>query len=127
MVEALAEFDQAVQERGSEIRSLPAYLIGVIKRYKTIQQANKGGGGQLSLRVLDRLDRLVSTGYCTQAEIDEKLKNKLMMLSEDDALGAIDEMNAIQRSEIRQFAGYFMGIMNRYGELIVCFNSLSWN
>ena len=79
------------------------------------------------MRVLDRLDRLVSTGYCTQAEIDEKLKNKLMMLSEDDALGAIDEMNAIQRSEIRQFAGYFMGIMNRYGELIVCFNSLSWN
>lgn len=65
-----------------------------------------------------RLERLVNSGYCTQAEIDGQLKSKLTMLSEEDALSAIDEMNLIERSEIRQFASYFMGIMNRYGKLI---------
>ncbi|KAL3796797.1 hypothetical protein HJC23_010944 [Cyclotella cryptica] len=114
MIQALAEFDMAVKEKGSEIRSLSAYFVGVIKRYKMIQQGGKPG--QLSDRVLARLERLVNSGYCTQSEIDGQLKSKLTMLSEEDALSAIDEMNLIERSEIRQFASYFMGIMNRYAK-----------
>ncbi|KAL7520987.1 hypothetical protein ACHAWX_005677, partial [Stephanocyclus meneghinianus] len=115
MIQALAEFDAAVMQKGSEIRSLSAYFVGVIKRYKMIQQGGRGPG-ELSDRVLARLERLVNSGYCTQAEIDGQLKSKLTMLSEEDALSAIDEMNLIERSEIRQFASYFMGIMNRYAK-----------
>ena len=117
MVEALAEFDSAVKEKGNEIRSLPAYLVGVIKRYRTIQQASSSGGrGFLSERVLARLDQLVSAGYCSQAEIDDKIKNKLAMMTENEGLSAIGELSNIKREDIRSFSSYFMGIMNRYGE-----------
>lgn len=118
MVEALAEFDSAVKEKGHEIRSLPAYLVGVIKRYRTIQQASRGSGGSghLSDRVLARLDQLVSAGYCSQAEIDDKIKNKLAMMTENEGLSAIGELSNIKREDIRSFSSYFMGIMNRYGE-----------
>ena len=114
MVEALAEFDAAVKERGSEIRSLPAYLVGVIKRYKTIQQASQGGAGMLSDRVMARLDRLVSSGYCSQTEIDDGIKNKLAMMTENEGLSAIEELCQIKREDIRSFSSYFMGILNRY-------------
>jgi hypothetical protein len=116
MKEALLEFDSAVKERGSEIRSLPAYLVGVIKRYRTIQQASRGGAGPLSDLVLARLDRLISSGFCSQLEIDDKIKTKLAMMTESEQLSAIDELCQVKREDIRSFSSYFMGILNRYGE-----------
>lgn len=120
MSEALLEFDSAVKERGSEIRSLPAYLVGVIKRYRTIQQASRGGAGQLSDAVLARLDRLISSGFCSQLEIDDKIKTKLAMMTENEQLSAIDELCQVKREDIRSFNSYFMGILNRYGEFGWC-------
>ena len=43
-----------------------------------------------------------------------KIKERMRMLPERDALDAIDEMNGCSRGEIRNFGSYFMGIMNRY-------------
>jgi len=71
-------------------------------------------GDKLTDRVLARLDLLVQSGYCTAQELDMKVKTKLKMLPELDALNAIDEINAVPRAEIRNFGSYFMGILNRY-------------
>lgn len=38
----------------------------------------------LSDRVLARLDRLISSGYCHQTEIDDGIKNKLAMMTENE-------------------------------------------
>ena len=47
-------------------------------------------------------------------ELDQKVISKLKMLSEHDALLAIDEIAGVERSTIRNFPSYFMGILNRY-------------
>lgn len=85
MTEALSEFDAAVKEKGSEIRSLPAYLVGVMKRYRNIKQASHGAN-HLSDRVLARLNTFVTSGYCSQTEIDDKIKAKLAMMTENEGL-----------------------------------------
>jgi hypothetical protein len=51
-------------------------------------------------------------------EIDDKIKNKLAMMTEGEGLSAIEELSNIKREEIRSFSSYFMGIMNRYGEAV---------
>ena len=56
----------------------------------------------------------MDTGFCTTEELDTKVKSKMRMLPEKDALDAIDEINAVPRDQIRNFGSYFMGIMNRY-------------
>ncbi len=53
-----------------------------------------------------RLDALVSSGFCTASDIDAKIKDRMRMLPERDALDAIDEMNGCSRAEIRNFASY---------------------
>lgn len=45
MKEVLAEYDEAVREKGSEIRNRNAYLFGVVKRYKTLHDRSYAGGG----------------------------------------------------------------------------------
>ena len=46
--------------------------------------------------------------------MNDKLKSKIRMLSEKDAMFAIEELASVQRSSIRNFGSYFMGILNRY-------------
>lgn len=84
-----------------------------MKRYKQMRNHPSGDGGQLSPAVAARLDQLVNSGYCTADEVDVKLRSKLILLSQEDALNAIDEMNGCTRGEIRNFGSYFMGILNR--------------
>lgn len=120
MNELLNEYDEAIRTKGSEIRSHEAYFFGVLKRYRNLHQRSLADktvipqGDKLTDRVLARLDLLVQSGYCTAEELDMKVKSKLKMLSESDALNAIDEINAVPRAEIRNFGSYFMGILNRY-------------
>jgi len=120
MNELLSEYDEAIRTKGSEIRSHEAYFFGVLKRYRTLHQRSMVDktaipqGDKLTDRVLARLDLLVQSGYCTAQELDMKVKTKLKMLPELDALNAIDEINAVPRAEIRNFGSYFMGILNRY-------------
>ena len=46
--------------------------------------------------------------------MNEKVKSKIRMLSEKDALFAIEELASVERRQIRNFGSYFMGILNRY-------------
>jgi hypothetical protein len=123
ITDALQEYDDAVQVKGGAIRNHGAYLFGVIKRYVSVQdRASKGGEGSgilpmghdLTPSVHQRLQKLVLDGFCTQEEMNEKVKSKIRMLSEKDALFAIDELSSVPRSQIRNFGSYFMGILNRY-------------
>lgn len=112
---------------------ITAYFFGVLKRYRNLHQRSLADktvipqGDKLTDRVLARLDLLVQSGYCTAEELDMKVKSKLKMLSESDALNAIDEINAVPRAEIRNFGSYFMGILNRYmrGKFCHCAKDLS--
>lgn len=120
--DALAEYDDAVQIKGDAIRNHGAYLYGVIKRYVSVQErASKGEGqgilpmgAELTPAVNTRLQKLVHDNFCTEEEMNEKVKSKIRMLSETDALFAIDELSSVPRSQIRNFGSYFMGILNRY-------------
>jgi len=116
MRDVLEEYDDAVREKGHEIRNRNAYLFGVVKRYRTLIDGGPDAsqGRSLSAPVIARLNALVASGFCTAEEIDAKLKARMRMLPEKDALDAIDEMNGCSRAEIRNFGSYFMGIMNRY-------------
>jgi hypothetical protein len=121
--DALQEYDDAVVVKGESIRNHGAYLFGVIKRYVSVQErANKGGEGtgilpmgqDLTPQVHERLHQLVDSGFCTQEEMNEKVKLKIRMLSEKDAMFAVEELASVPRSQIRNFGSYFMGILNRY-------------
>eukprot|EP00977_Amphora_coffeiformis_P007032 scaffold1522_cov166-Amphora_coffeaeformis.AAC.10 len=121
--DALQEYDDALQIKGGSIRNQGAYLYGVIKRYTSVhERATTGGEGThilpmgegLTPIVNAKLETLVSTGFCTRAEMNEKVKSKIRMLSEKDALFAIDELASTDRASIRNFGSFFMGILNRY-------------
>lgn len=120
--DSLAEYDDAVQIKGDAIRNHGAYLFGVIKRYVSVQERASTGDGQgvlpmgpeLTPAVNGRLQKLVSDQFCSEEEMNEKVKSKIRMLSERDALFAIDELASVERHQIRNFGSYFMGILNRY-------------
>jgi Heterogeneous nuclear ribonucleoprotein Q acidic domain len=113
MNEALTEYDDAVQIKGESIRNHAAYLFGVIKRYVDVQETRGVALIQPSLApaVQRALDGLVRRGYCTKEEMDEKVRGKIRMLSERDALIALDELSSVERSQIRNFGSYLMGII----------------
>jgi len=112
--DALQEYDDAVKQQ-KNIRSHGAYLFGVLKRYLSVHQSAGGSMGQkLTPIVQERLNKLVRDGFCTQDEMNEKVKSKIRMLSEKDALFAIEEFAGVDRASIRNFGSYFMGILNRY-------------
>jgi hypothetical protein len=117
--DALTEYDDAVQIKGGAIRNHGAYLYGVIKRYVSVQQRTNAGeeagmGASLTPAVSGRLQKLIDDSFCTEEEMNEKVKMKIRMLSESDALLAIDELASVERRQIRNFGSYFMGILNRY-------------
>ena len=114
--DALQEYDDAVKQQ-KNIRSHGAYLFGVLKRYLSVHEraGDEGSMGHaLTPQVQVRLDHLVRDGFCTQEEMNEKVKGKIRMLSEKDALFAIDEFSGVDRGSIRNVGSYFMGILNRY-------------
>lgn len=117
--DALQEYDDALQIKGNSIRNQGAYLYGVIKRYTSVhERATTGGEGThilpmgegLTPAVNVKLETLVSSGFCTRAEMNEKVKSKIRMLSEKDALFAIDELASTDRASIRNFGSFFMGM-----------------
>ncbi|GAX18889.1 hypothetical protein FisN_8Hh105 [Fistulifera solaris] len=120
--DALTEYDDAVDVKGSGIRNHGAYLYGVVKRYQSVlAKAQQSGhleilpmGHAITPAVHHRLELLVSTGFCTRDEMDEKVRSKIRMLSEKDALLALEELSSVERTSIRNFGSYFMGILNRY-------------
>ena len=124
--DALQEYDDAVQIKGSSIRNHGAYLYGVVKRYVNVQErASKLSGSGASIQGLpmgreitppvhQRLQKLVHDGFCNNDEMNDKVKSKIKMLSEKDALHAIEELSSVSRGSIRNFSSYFMGILNRY-------------
>ena len=62
------------------------------------------------------MKELVAGGYCTEDDmkLDDRVMAKLKLLSESEALLAFDELESVDRSRIRNFGSYFMGIVNRY-------------
>lgn len=122
MNDALTEYDDAVGIKGHAIRNRGAYLFGVIKRYVSVHERSQSGEGEgilpmgegLTPAVNERLEQLVATGFCSREEMNDKVKSKIRMLSEKDALFALDELASVERSSIRNFGSYFMGILNRY-------------
>lgn len=84
--DALLEYDDAMKQQ-KHIRSHGAYLYGVLKRYLSVHERAGGSMGQsLTPQVEQRLNKLVQDGFCTQDEMNEKVKSKIRMLSEKDAL-----------------------------------------
>jgi hypothetical protein len=120
--DALTEYDDAVDIKGGAIRNHGAYLHGVVKRYIDVHKRSLSGeglgilpmGDVLTPVILIRLEQIVASGFCSQEEMNDKVKSKIRMLAENDALAALDELSSVQRTGIRNFGSYFMGILNRY-------------
>jgi len=117
---ALNEFDEAMRNKGGKVRNAQAYLVGVIKRYLHVNRKERSSVGAPSMGqevtpvVKVTLQKLIDSNFCTQVDLSNNVMAKLKMLSEHDALLAINEISSVQRSTIRNFASYFMGILNRY-------------
>jgi len=119
MQAALNEFDEAMKNKGDKVRNTTAYLVGVIKRYVNVNtKERKSGapvmGDEVTPIIKVTLQKMVDMGFCTQAELSDAVTAKLKMLSEHDAVLAIDELSSVPRETIRNFPSYFMGILNRY-------------
>jgi Heterogeneous nuclear ribonucleoprotein Q acidic domain len=122
--DALSEYDDAVEIKGANsIRNHGAYLYGVVKRYVSVHERSLKGEGSgilpmgedgLTDLVQERLEQLVTAGFCSTQEMNDKVKSKIRMLSEKDAIFALDELSSVERASIRNFGSYFMGILNRY-------------
>ena len=123
--DALTEYDDAVEIKGANsIRNHGAYLYGVVKRYvsvlerslngETVSGQNPMGEDGLTAAIQIRLDQLVTSGFCSHQEMNDKVKSKIRMLSEKDAMCALDDLSGVERSQIRNFGSYLMGILNRY-------------
>ena len=116
---ALNEFDEAMKTKGDKVRNTTAYLVGVIKRYVNVNSKERKTGApimgdELTPIVKVTLQKMIDSGFCTQAELNDKVNAKLKMLSEHDAVLALDELSNVPRETIRNFPSYFMGILNRY-------------
>lgn len=119
MQDSLNEFDEAVRIKGTKVRNVTAYLIGVFKRYVNVNSKERKSGAPvmkdgLTPVIRVTLQKMIDSGFCTKTDLTEKVEQKLKMLSEHDALLAIDELSSVQRETIRNFPSYFMGILNRY-------------
>lgn len=119
MQDSLNEFDEAIRNKGGKVRNVTAYLIGVFKRYVNVNSKERKSGAPVMKEGLTpvirvTLQKMIDSGFCTKADLTEKVEQKLKMLSEHDALLAIDELSSVQRETIRNFPSYFMGILNRY-------------
>lgn len=57
-----------------------------------------------------KLETLVTSGFTSREEMNDKVKSKIRMLSEKDALFAIDELASTDRASIRNFGSFFMGM-----------------
>jgi len=121
--DALQEYDDAVRNKGESIRNRGGYLYGVIKRYVSVhERATVTGtnrllpmGQALTPAILQRLETLVQSGYCTsRAEMREQVQDKIRMLAEPDAFLALEELVATDRAHVRHLGSFFMGILNRY-------------
>jgi len=65
--------------------------------------------------VKDRLRAVVARGFGTEEDLrEERVRSKLLALSEKDAINAIEELLGVDPTIIRNFASYFLGIINRY-------------
>ena len=120
MQDSLKEFDEAMRSKAGKVRNITAYLIGVFKRYVNVNSKHRKSGAPVMLEGLTpivrvTLQKMVDSGFCTKADVsDPKVEQKLKMLSEHDAVLAIDELSSVPRVTIRNFASYFSGILNRY-------------
>lgn len=120
--EALKEYDDAARMKDLNIRNHYAYFNGLLRRFLSVHEKVKAGlctgpmGINLSDRVRQRMKELVAGGYCTEDDmkLDDRVMAKLKLLSESEALLAFDELESVDRSRIRNFGSYFMGIVNRY-------------
>lgn len=117
---ALNEFDEAMRNKGNKVRNSQAYLVGVIKRYLHVNRKERSAAGapimgnDVTPVVKVTLQKIVDSNFCSQADISNNVLSKLKMLSEHDALLAINEIASVPRATIRNFSSYFMGILNRY-------------
>ena len=62
------------------------------------------------------MKELVDNDFCSDDELlhNERILAKIKMLPEYEAMSAIEELSGANRSQIRNFGSYFMGILNRY-------------
>lgn len=119
MQAALNEFDEAIRNKGEKVRNVQAYLIGVVKRYVSVNSKERQGGQKamgenVSPVVMNTLQNMLSSGFCNRDDLNEKVMAKIQMLSEQEAIMALNELSSVPRETIRNFPSYMMGILNRY-------------
>ena len=79
--DALMEYDDAMTQKGHKIRNSGAYLYGVIKRYSAVAERGDGlsMGPELTPIIHMKLDQMLLDGFCTQEEMNDKVKSKIRM------------------------------------------------
>ncbi|CAM9623706.1 unnamed protein product [Scytosiphon promiscuus] len=129
---ALNEYHAAVSETSVTIRNKPAYLMGILRKYKQGQRAPLGngvGGGMatapnamgrmgagpdgLSPSIAKRLQKLYDSGFIEKADVDQRCMVFFRDLTEPEAEAAMDEFGQSDITSIRNKSAFLMSILRR--------------
>jgi len=76
-------------------------------------------GDEISPRVIQKLQYLSSSGFCTPDEVDDKCRDIFKQLSENGALAAIDELLQVDRSKIGNVSIFMTKVLKKYRGYVV--------
>ncbi|CBN78989.1 conserved unknown protein [Ectocarpus siliculosus] len=130
---ALNEYHAAVSETSVNIRNKPAYLMGILRKYKQGQRAPLGNGTAggmvttpnamgrmgagtdgLSPSIASRLEKLYESGFIQKADVDQRCMVFFRDLTEKEAEAAMDEFGQSDITSIRNKSAFLMSILRRH-------------
>lgn len=122
LLSVIQEFESSVKTSRDSIRNPAGYIMSVSKRItdsisEQIRQlaANEPiMGKNLTPRVLQRVQRLETEGFCRLDEILPECYELMGTMSESEALNAIDELQSSDRSRIKTLFAFFNSILRKY-------------
>ena len=118
----IIEFNESLQNSHGVIRNPAGYIMGVSKRLIEQNGARVREqsihepimGKHITQRVIDRLRQLEQGGFCTMDELNRECLSLMEEMSEAEALAAIDELRASDRTRIKSLSPFFSSILRKY-------------
>ncbi|CAM9951699.1 unnamed protein product, partial [Discosporangium mesarthrocarpum] len=132
---ALNEYYSAVSETSVQIRNKPAYLMGILRKYKQGQRAPVAGGRGVGMgsdnsrnasgrmgggldglppNISNRLENLFATGFVLRSEVDQRCLDFFRDLTHMEAESAMDEFSQSDIGTIRNKSAFLMSILRKH-------------
>ncbi|CAM9448951.1 unnamed protein product, partial [Choristocarpus tenellus] len=132
---ALNEYHSAVNETSVQIRNKPAYLMGILRKYKQGQRAPTASGtgtglpiehgrntmgrmgtgpGGLVPSIRNRLEKLFKSQFVQRSDVDQRCLDFFQDLTKAEADAAMDEFSQSDIASIRNKSAFLMSILRKH-------------